>query len=503
MCRVEYQDMVNDDELQQQMEAGPTVPCRFDGCPVRNLRLSMIIEHEKVCEHVRVRCRYAPFGCSWKGKRVLIQEHEETDCRIAPVGPMVEQFRRLKTEMNARLEMTNQNSIGATRLNGITRQDMVRSQSKSSADVFQILHYCHCVTCSTPVAILQREKWKSFWMNDETRASVVNFLVFLPFLIPPITIGAQGLSAFCLCLDKLLVPGRTMMHEDSNSTLTLETALHTLLTPQIERLIETSLLGFCTSMFGVLAIALNFTDENSSKAWKGVKLGQLGTLPIIGDIMGVCIFALFMCILEYHDGGVRGIATWALVLFSATFFPACILTLSRCMALEDPPSVSDIPTLVRSIEPLMFGLRYSSLGSAFGVTACLDAALIVAAIPRSTKNTFLKDCVVGQLPHVVCVSFLGFKLALWGSEAYKQISNDGSLDDVFSSIADSLFAAFALRLTNEMAYGLFKIGIGAGCSIAAHGQRYVRPEGVIKDYSLPGILAFGVWSAALFATSQI
>ncbi|KAG7374185.1 hypothetical protein IV203_013280 [Nitzschia inconspicua] len=503
MCRVEYELIVKDEALHHEMDTGPTLPCRFEGCPARHLPLSMIVEHEKVCEYVPMRCRYAFYGCSWTGKRGMIQEHEKSDCRVAPVGPFVEQFRQSKAETNARLDIVGQQIVGISRMQGSIRQEMVRDQWMSTCDSFQILHYCHCLTCATPVALLQKDKWRTFWSRDEARASVVNFLVFLPFLVPPITIGAQGLSSFCLCMDKVLISGTKLLKDDSNSTISLDHALFSLLTPQIERLVEIALIGFCTAMFGALSVALNFTDEKSSKDWRGIKLGQLGTPPIIGDMLGICIFALFMCVIEYHDGGIRALVTWTLVLFSSTFFPSLVLTLSHFMAGKDPPSPSDIPSMARSIGPLMLGLRYSLLEAFFGLPACLDAAIIVALIPRPIATKFLDDCFVGQLPEVARVAFLGFKLALWGSQAYNQFFQDGSMYEVLSTIADSVFAAFTLCLTNEMVHGLFTYGVKVGSLVATHSRRHVRPEGVVKDFSILGIVAFGTWCAAIFAISQM
>jgi hypothetical protein len=489
MCRVEYQDIVPDETLWQEMSSGPTVPCRYDQCPEQSLRLTMIASHEQTCEYVPVRCRYAMYGCVWKGKRGMIQDHEQNTCRVAPIGPFVEQFRQLKAELSGRTEMAVQQAVGTVRMQGAIRQGLLRDQIKSTFDMFQLLHYCQNLTCCTPMALLQKEKWLSYWRNDETRASVVNFLIFLPFLIPVITIGSKGLSSLCLYLDLLLISTtKILLNGDSNSTLTLETIYSELMTPQIERLLEITLIGFCTFMFGALAITLNVLDEKSSKVWRGMKLGQFGTQLIIR---------------EYHDAGVRAMILWTLVLFTSTFFPALILTLSHVMATTEFPSPSDIPTLARSVEPLMFGLRYSCLEAYFGMSACLDAALIVGLLHRSDQNKLLKDCFMGQLPEAARAAFLGFKLAFWGAAAYSQVSQHVPLIEVVSSIVDSLSATIVLRLVNELVYGLFRFGIKVGCLVATQSRPHVRPEGVSRDYCTIGIVAFGTWCTAVFAISHL
>jgi hypothetical protein len=504
MCRVEYQNMVRDETLKIEMDAGPTVPCRYDGCPEKHLRLSMIAAHEQTCQHIPVRCRYAMYGCTWTGKRGMIQDHEQNSCRLTPIGPFVEQFRQLKAEVSGRSEMAAQQAVGAVRMQAIIRQSLARDQIKSAFDILHLLQYCQSLTCCTPTAFLQKEKWLSYSRNDETRASVVNFLIFLPILLPAITIGSQGLSSFCLGMDKLLLTATTiLLNKHSNSTLTKETEFFELLTPQIERLLEIALIGFCTFVFGALAITLNLLDEQSSKGWREIKLGKFGTHLIVRDVLGICTFALFMCVLEYHDCGVRAMILWILVLCTSTFFPSLILTLSHFMASTDPPLISNVPSFARSVEPLMFGLRYSCLEAYFGMSATLDAALIVGFLSRSDQNKLLKDCFLEQLPELVRAGFLGFKLTLLCTTVYCQISQNAPWIEVFSSIICSISAAIALRVANELVRILFAFGIKVGHLVATQSRPHIRPEGVAKDYSIHGIVAFGAWCTAMFAISQL
>lgn len=287
------------------------------------------------------------------------------------------------------------------------------------------------------------------------------------------------------------------MNEDTISTLTLEKALSAVLTPQLERAMENASIGLFVAMLGALAVSLNFLDEQSSKSWKGIRVGQLGTPPIVGDGLGVAVFGLFMCILVFYDAGARASSLWFLVLFGSTFFPAVALTLSHVLARKEPPTVSNIASLARSIEPVMFGLRYSFLEAYFGLSACLDAALIIGLAPRSVQNKCLKDCFVGKIPEIVCMAFLGFKVALWVLEARQQLSQELALKDFFASVADSLLAAFALRLMNALVHAWFHFGIKLGSVIASQSHRCVRPEGTTKDYNAIGILVFGMWFGTL------
>jgi hypothetical protein len=503
VCRVEYSHMVPDNDMRAEMEtAGPTLPCRYDGCPERELRLTMVGEHEKVCEHAPVRCRYAAYGCAWTGKRGAVQTHETNECRVSPIGPFVEQYRQMKADHGARIDVVMQQASIAARMHGSIRQSLALDHAKSTADVFQLLHFIQCLTCCTPLVYFAKEKWHSYLRSDETRATVVNFLVFMPSVILALTIGAQGLSNFCFAVDKLIVLATAVLREETNFTLAFERAVKTLLTPQIERLMQDALIGSCTAVFAGLIVAMSFLDEKSGTSWRGIKIRHLGTPPVVGDLLGVLVFAMFMCIMEFHNAGFRSLIIWTLVLFCSTVFPSVVLTLSHYVAHKEPPTPTNILSLARSFEPFMFGLRYSFLEAFFGMSACLDAIVILGVLPPSINNKFLKDCFVGQLPDFVCVSFVGFKASMLAME-FMQSTDENPVLELLNSFIGTLNATVALLLLNALVLGLLKLGIKVGTRIASTSQTLLRPEGFKKDYNVIGILAFGAWCLALFAMTQM
>ena len=293
MCRVEYEHMIPDRELSNDLKNGPTLPCRFDGCPQIDLFLSDIADHEKNCEYVPMRCRYASYGCSWKGKRGMIEAHEKYSCKLAPMNRLVDEIRQTST----RIEIIGQQAVGAMRMQEVQRQNTARDQMKSIVDVFQLLQYCQCLTCSTPHFFSTRDRWVSYWKSSESRAAVANFLLFSPIAIISVKIGAEGMINFCVLMDNLLIKITKMTNEQSNSTttpLTITAIASSFLTPQMERHLEDAFLGVTAGMLGVMCILLNFIDERSSKQWKGVKIQGLGRPPIVGDVIAISSFTFYV-----------------------------------------------------------------------------------------------------------------------------------------------------------------------------------------------------------------
>jgi hypothetical protein len=511
MCRVEYEKIVRDLKLHQELyHNGPTIPCRFEGCPERSLLLPVISQHEKVCEYVPVRCRYALYGCDWTGKRGMVKAHEEDGCSYAPMAGLIEEFRKFKAESVGRLDMVQHQALGAARVTSVVQQTVAREQMFSITDVFQVLHYCHCLTVSAPHCIFTRVKWGSFWRAPEKRAAVINLLVFLPFVLSSVCTLSHGVASFCTFLDRLLWTATKLAKEsNSKSFPDISTVIAAFWDSKVERMLDDSFLGFCAGMLGFMTVLINFIDEKSSKSWRGVKFRHLGTPPIVGDLIAISSFTLLLTILEYNAGGVKATTLWFLVTFTSTFFPSLVSTLSNYMAVwptnnfsSPETNTSNMASIARSIEPLMFGLRYSLLACNFGMPACLDAAIVVHLLPEKILKRHFKDCFIGQLPPLVCFAFLAAKSAVWFADL-GPFSGDSSITPVLGEVTDSFLAAGSLVFINTVVYGCFAMGNAVGNSIAKTSSTQVRADHVLKDYNVTGLVSFSAWAVALVMLVQL
>ena len=97
-CRCEFStsDIRRDSELRERMQRANTVECQYQGCSAQ-LSLNQVKSHEQSCLFVPLKCRYATFGCDWKGTRQLLTEHESI-CPLMQVSDLVEQFRQTRAD---------------------------------------------------------------------------------------------------------------------------------------------------------------------------------------------------------------------------------------------------------------------------------------------------------------------------------------------------------------------------------------------------------------------
>jgi len=131
------------------------------------------------------------------GKRGLVKAHEEFGCKLAPMGPFIEQFRQIKADHTMRLEMIAQQASGSVRMSHVLRQTYTRdNQRKSLSDTLRLFQYCHAVTGLTPHFLMTKDLWVSYWRNNESRATVINFCICLPFLSAAFGVVGHSMGCF-------------------------------------------------------------------------------------------------------------------------------------------------------------------------------------------------------------------------------------------------------------------------------------------------------------------
>mmetsp|Transcript_3232 Transcript_3232/g.7364 ORF Transcript_3232/g.7364 Transcript_3232/m.7364 type:complete len:831 (-) Transcript_3232:87-2579(-) len=544
VCRCEYEQLVPDVELYgRNRESVPTLPCRYisSGCPERSLLLYEIAQHEQVCEHVRMRCRYAHYGCRWIGKRGLIQAHEEFGCKLAPIGDFIQQFRETKAGHSTRLNIVEQQAAGAVRMSHVLRQTYTRdNQRKSLLDTLRLFQYCHAITSLTPHFLMTKDLWVSYWRNNESRAAVINFCICVPFLAAAIGVIGRGTSSFFELFEEAS-PGRTLsmlakalegvninLATISNpaATQTIIELIRRLQDAQTDELLLTTFLGVCVGILGFLVIVLNFVDTKSNISWDKISIPWLGRFPLVGDVMAITIFTLILAMMEYHESNMRALVLWFFIVVTTTFFPALVFSIShytaRLVTRMPRPALFNLMEMARLVEPCMFGLRFSLLVVYFDVKAALDASVVLSLVPQ-TSRLYLKNSFFEKLPRTACVTFLVAKSAFWALRVQSSLfggeldwkilksavtvenaqkmftsSSDGvELSKVLDRISTSLLATASLVVTNRFINVSFDLGITVGDYIATISHQELRPEGIArgtsKEYSPVGLFAFGSW----------
>ena len=554
VCRCEYSEMVPDPSFYGGDKGGtmPTLPCRHVslGCPERNLPLSQIAQHEQVCPHVPMRCRYAPYGCRWVGKRGLVQAHEEFGCKLAPIGKFIEQFRQTRADHAFRLEMISQQATGAIRMSHVLRQTYTRdNQRKSLSDSFRLIQYCHAATSLTPHFFMTKDLWVSYWRNNESRAAVINFCICVPLMAAAFGVvghGARSLFEFfedvspgktLVMLAKAIEGGNMDITNNSNDTTPIARVIKKLQQSQNEELLIDVFLAMCVGALGIMMAMLNYVETKSNISWNKISLPYFGgRYPLVGDVMSVSIFALLFSIMEYHQSNLKVAVFWIAIVLSSTFFPALMFALShytaRLVTRTPRPATFNLMEMARLVEPCMFGLRFSMTLVSFGVMATLDSAIVLCLVPRKSQ-LHLKNTLFERIPTEAFFVYIGVRCGNWifkmqelvfgGNLDLSLLQNAVTIESAqkfFSSspeavalshlldeISISVVATASLMITCFGINTLFALGITVGDYIAHTSQVELSPEGIArgtaKEYSSVGLLAFVSWAMMVAFVARI
>jgi hypothetical protein len=235
----------------------------------------------------------------------------------------------------------------------------------------------------------------------------------------------------------------------------------------------------------------------------------MGTPPVMCDIVAVSSFTIHLSVMEYHGAGAKSFWLWLCLAIASTFFPALVATLShaaaRAMIATPAPTSDSMCSLARSLEPFLFGLRYSVLATFVGLQPCMDAAVLTVIFPKTLKtissSLIMKNCFLEAVPKSFILAYFGAKLAIL-SVPFLDGKDFQVFFDAFLWMADSVLAVVILIALNFVLNKLFAMGITLGTKIAAQAQADVRPDGLQKDYNLLGMVGFGTWACLLGMLTQ-
>lgn len=508
-CRVEFTHYVPDEALKKEMEEGPRVACRHEGCPESSLGMADLQNHERQCNYEHVQCRYASFGCPWKGRRGDIDSHEGTDCNLHKVHFLVDRFRKLEMDHNNRISVLQQQNAAALQMLHVYRQNAQHDLMKSTTNLFDLLQYVHVVSCCTNHFLQTKERWHPLFRSNEGRGAVANFLILLP----------TGLVCAVMALKCVLVLPQfnALINHTGMDNSASEAAL--------EIMLKDSITGALIGLMSYLTLVANFVDSKSSIEWGSFALPGVGSPPVMCNLMALCLFTMHMTSLDSLGFPYQSIMMWVIMSLATTFFPALILTMShdsaRGLTSSPTPSVMNIGTKARSLEPVLYGLRFSVIAVIFGILPTLDsAALLLLSRPLwkhpklapifGTKNCFLEGLNGSFLATYLCtrVAMTLVQIESWDefevklTIAWKDVLFGGTsiADDSFLwSLLESVLAFAVLLMVSAWLNAGLMAGTCCGHIIIQIAEKEVaanrRLEGTEpgKDYQLLGLVTFGVW----------
>ena len=165
-----------DDGLRDEMrDCDATATCPFRGCGAV-LRIADLASHEAACPHVRVRCRYADWGCDWVGRRSDLADHDANACEFrGGLGVLTERFRQ--HDASTRRAMHQHHArIGATgQMLALHSRQIASSRARNPWNVSDVLSL-------TYEASLFPGKSAMRGAQREARAIISNVLLLLPSL---------------------------------------------------------------------------------------------------------------------------------------------------------------------------------------------------------------------------------------------------------------------------------------------------------------------------------
>jgi hypothetical protein len=483
--------------------------------------MPLLQEHESQCAFEQLKCRYATFGCPWIGRRGDLTAHEAQDCSLHKVAVLVDKFRELELDHANRLNMVQQQTTGALHMLHVYRQNAQRDLLKSTTNLFDIVQYVHVLSCATQHFLQTKERWHPFFRSNEGRGAITNFLVLLPTILSCGVTALLGIRN----LPRLLIALEGTERSGSSESL------HVML--------EDSVMGILIGIMTGLLLLTNFVDSGSSVNWGAFDFPGLGKPPVMCDLMTLCLFTMHVTLLDSPGPPLQSMMMWTLLCVASTVYPAMILTVSYESAKGWTPndSSSSSPTTVltivkqaRSLEPVLFGLRFSLINIIFGILPTLDATALTMLIssflqrhhPRLVSMIWggFKHCFFEGLTGPVLGIYLSIRVATSIVQVGKwdtvELQQQGTLAwNTVLSLADestivwewleSLSAFLVLMGISAWLNAGLALGIQCGRMIVRGAEQELsmnrRPEGTgvapSKDYQLMGLISFGVWVSLL------
>jgi len=471
------QSIVLDKELKKEIsDCTDTVTCPFQGCGT-GLRIGLLKAHEAQCPFIRMRCRFADWGCEWVGRKKDIEDHDAHQCEFrGGLGKLVERFRQGDAQGDHILQQHHMQLSGAGQMLSLHSRQMMMIRGKNAGDLFQTLHLAYEASLFPGRFNATGEMWISLIGKEESRCIVCNILLLVPSLALIFNVSFQGF--------KLL------------SRLQIET----LSGDDVWFLVDTLLLSLIVSMLGILCMACFFIDTKSPRDWTIYNIRNLVPgQPILRDLAAICMAMTHFSAIEFL-GPHPGIMIWHLIGILTIFFTSFV---SRIIE-KNEPSSSNVGTLriARAFSVVIFGLRYGLLAAMCGFAPSVNAVVTLRLLKQtamvSSKVTVEdSECFIPQFG-------VGFLIAISGLSTALEYATDLNAVSWWNVLLDWAFSTAVLAYANAFVFLLDKAGRKLGETNFDMGRRMFmqahRSSGALLPNTQPtpiGCLVFGLCSFLL------
>ena len=200
-CRNNFNqsDIQVDFQLQFQInDSTNTITCPFRGCNTE-VQLSRLKSHEETCPFIRMRCKYAEWGCLWTGRKLDIRTHYATECEYSTVGPglakFIERYRKTVEYDHRTLLDQHRNQIhGLNQIQHVQSRQIMMMKTKNASDIVDVMALSYHVCCFPGRFINRRDLWSSILQQPGCRGTVGNMLLSFPTMVLVVSVR------FILCI---------------------------------------------------------------------------------------------------------------------------------------------------------------------------------------------------------------------------------------------------------------------------------------------------------------
>ena len=173
-----------DSELRKEIcDCTDTVTCPFRGCGAE-LRIGLLKAHEATCHYMRMRCRFADWGCDWVGQRKFIEDHATHQCEFrGGLGKLVERYRQCDAHTGHVLHHHHM-QIGASRqMLALHSRQMMLLRNKNAGNVVDVFQLAYEASLFPGRFCAMREMWISLIGQHDAQCLVCNIMLLTPSLI--------------------------------------------------------------------------------------------------------------------------------------------------------------------------------------------------------------------------------------------------------------------------------------------------------------------------------
>jgi len=336
-CRAPFTfDSIQVDEalLEAINNSTDTVHCSVSGCG-KKVAMKALKVHEEQCDHIKFKCKFSEWGCTWIGKKKDLEHHDNNECEFRnELGRLVHAIRQKalnQTEEIARLQNTRLNQI----VNIHTRR-MSMIRGRNAGNVFDVLAMSYEAVCFPGRFAATIDMWGEMVIQDHPRSMALNVLLTLPLII--------------------LISKCTFWMFFDLSNMTPETIYEAGLI-EVFKHFSQCILPTSTALIAIISMIVDDADafEWSETPVPETEGGVPGGIPYVRDIVAFCLFVSCYCFVDYwqNPGIILLLATFKFIVY----FASCVARiLEKVRGLEEGALKKS-----RNWATIVFALRYSCL----------------------------------------------------------------------------------------------------------------------------------------------